>query len=80
MTPGKVEKFKCKAWKLLQEKVVIVRELASFIGSIINAFFCCFRSSSALQGFGKEQDLGLQGSTYFDKKVALSEASVRELF
>lgn len=79
LTEEKVQKILTKAKTLLKKGVVVVRELASFIDLIINAFFAVFEAKLHYRSLERDKILGLEGTMDFDKKVRLSESSCLEL-
>ncbi len=79
LTEEKVQKILTKAEVLMEKGVVVIRELASFIGLIISVFFAVFEAKLHYRDLERNKILGLNGSTDFDKEVALSESSLQEL-
>ena len=73
LTEEKVNKILLKAKQLLQKWIVVVRELASFTGLIINAFYAVFEAPSHYRGMerNKLKDLGM--NIDFDNEVPLSQ-------
>ena len=59
LTEEKVQKILTKARLLLQKGVVVVRELASFIGLIINAFYAVLEAPLHYRGLERNKLVGL---------------------
>lgn len=79
LTEEKLQKIILKAKDLIERGVVVVRDLASFIGLVVNAFYAVFEAKLHYRCLERNKVLGLAGTVDFDKKVRLSEASVNEL-
>lgn len=79
LTEEKIGKIVEKARKLLKEQLVVVRELASFIGLIINAFYAVLEAKLHYRDLERNKILGLQGTMDFDRLVELSVESRNEL-
>lgn len=80
LTEEKVQKILTKARLLLEKGVVIVRELASFIGLIINAFFAVFEAPLHYRALERNKLVGLGPEGDFDNEVILSDSSIQELY
>ncbi|WAR24285.1 hypothetical protein MAR_037954 [Mya arenaria] len=79
LTERKMQKILLKAKILLSEGVVVIRDLASFIGLIVNAFYAVFEAKLHFRDLERNMIKGLEGSMDFDKKVQLSDFSILEL-
>ncbi|WAR20010.1 LOW QUALITY PROTEIN: hypothetical protein MAR_001848 [Mya arenaria] len=79
LTERKIQKILLKAKILLSEGVVVIRDLASFIGLIVNAFYAVFEAKLHFRDLERNKIKGLEGSMDFDKKVQLSDSSILEL-
>ena len=79
LTEEKVNKILLKAKQLLQKRIVVVRELASFIGLIINAFYAVFEAPLHYRGMERNKLKGLGMSMDFDNEVPLSQESIQEI-
>ena len=80
LTEEKIQKIVLKAKKLIEKGVVVVRDLASFIGLIINAFFAVFEAKLHYRELERNKIEGLGGSMDFERSVCLSENSLQELY
>ena len=82
LTDEKISKIYNSAKALLRRKVIVVRQLASFIGLIINAFFAVLDAPLHYRCLERDKILGLSYSEcldIFDNTMILSEKSLREL-
>lgn len=79
LTEEKIEKIVSKARNLIESKYVVVRDLASFIGSIINAFHAVLEAPLHYRQMEKCKIVGLGEDRNFDNKVWLSEGAMSEL-
>ncbi|XP_053398281.1 uncharacterized protein LOC123550528 [Mercenaria mercenaria] len=79
LTEEKIQKILSKARHLLQQSAVIVKDLASFIGSIINAFYAVLEAPLHYRQLERDKIYGLGPDLNFQNKVQLSEASRPEL-
>ena len=79
LTEDKLNKIILKAVNLLEKGTVVVRELASFIGLIINAFYAVFEAPLHYRGMERNKLEGLGMSMNFDNMVVLSEKSIEEI-
>lgn len=82
LTDDKVSKIFNLAKALFQKEVIIVRNLASFIGLIINAFFAILEAPLHYRSLERDKLRGLDqpgGDDKFDNKMMLSTESRREL-
>lgn len=75
----KIKKIKDQAKFLLSAETVVVRELASFIGRIINAFHAILEAPLHYRVLEREKIIGLGPSKDFECKIELSESSKLEL-
>ncbi|XP_060553869.1 uncharacterized protein LOC132714949 [Ruditapes philippinarum] len=79
LTDEKVQKIVSSASNLLQKEVVVVRDLASFIGLVINAFYAVLEAPLHYRSLERNKLLGLGSNMNFDNKVVLSKDSREEL-
>lgn len=79
LTEEKVNKIILKAEELLKKGKVVVRELASFIGLVINAFYAVFEAPLHYRGMEWNKLQGLGMNRNFDNEVFLSQTSFEEL-
>ena len=79
LTEEKLVKILLKAENLLEKRTVIVRELVSFIGLIINAFYAVFEAPLHYRGMERNKLEGLGMDMNFDNAVVLSERSKEEI-
>ena len=82
LTDEKVTKIFNLAKALLQKEVIVVRQLASFIGLIINAFFAILEAPLHYRCLERDKLVGLGGSDCpdkFDNEMILSTDSREEL-
>lgn len=79
LTADKVQKILTKSKQLLEKGKVIIRELASFIGLIINAFYAVFEAKLHFRDLERNKVLGLNGSLDYDREVVLSPSCLQEL-
>lgn len=79
LTDEKICKIIYMAKILLKEKVIVIRQLASFIGMIINAFFAILEAPLHYRCLEREKIAGLGKNRNFDNKWVLSEESRSEL-
>ena len=79
LTEEKVQKILTKARLLLQKGVVVVRELASFIGLIINAFYAVLEAPLHYRGLERNKLVGLGHEYDFNNETVLTVASIEEL-
>ena len=79
LTEEKVQKIVLKAKILLEKKVVVVRELASFIGLVINAFYAVFEAPLYYRALERNKLLGLGSEMNYENKVSLTEGSLGQL-
>ena len=75
----KVQKIKNMANFLFSEKIVVVRDLASFIGLVINAFHAVLESPLHYRPLERDKIRGLGEFMNFNQKVSLSPESLQEL-
>lgn len=79
LTEEKIEKILSKANNLIHSELVIVRELASFIGSVINAFHAVLEAPLHYRQMERCKINGLGKNMNFDNKVFLSEGAKSEI-
>jgi len=79
LTEEKINKILQKSKILINKKFVIVRDLASFIGSIINAFYAVLEAPLHYRQLERNKLLGLGETMNFDNKVLLNKDSINEL-
>ena len=79
LTEEKINKILLKAENLLKNSKVIVRELASFIGLIVNAFYAVFEAPLHYRGMERNKLEGLGSDMNFDNEVFLSDNSIQEI-
>jgi len=79
LTDEKVEKMQNKAHELLSKEFVVVRQLASFIGLVINAFYAVFEAKLHYRYMEKDKILGLGNSDDFDNVIQLSHHCREEI-
>lgn len=75
----KICKILSKAKMLLEKRTVVVRELASFIGLIVNAFYAVLEAPLFYRGLERNKLRGLGVDNNFDNEVVLSDTSIEEL-
>lgn len=75
----KVQKIIHKCKSLLEKTVIVVRELASLIGSIVNAFYAVLEAPLHYRSLERNKLIGLGNDMNFDNHVTLSENSKNEL-
>lgn len=75
----KVQKIINTAESLCSLKYVVVRELASFIGLIINSFYAILEAPLHYRVLERDKIRGLCDTEDFDKKMRLSQNSIAEL-
>lgn len=75
----KVEKIIRLAKNLSSRKFVIVRDLASFIGLIISAFYAVLEAPLHYRPLEREKIKALGNTKDFDRKLCLSKNSIAEL-
>lgn len=75
----KVQKISKFATELLQKKIVKVRQLASFIGCIINAFHAILEAPMQYRCLERDKIKGLGSNRDFENFVDLSLDSVKQL-
>ena len=75
----KIEKIIKMAQKLSCKKPVIIRDLASFIGLIINAFHAVLEAQLHYRALERDKVRGLNNCNDFDQYINLSEESLSEL-
>lgn len=80
LTEDKIQKLITKSKLLLGKEVVIVRELASFIGSVVNAFYAVLEAPLHYRNMERNKLAGLGSDMNFDNNVVLTEESRQELF
>lgn len=79
LTEEKVQKILLKAKLLLEKGIVVVRDLASFIGLIINAFYAVLEAPLYYRELERNKLQGLGADFNFDNEVILSSQSIVEL-
>lgn len=79
LTDEKINKIIAKCTNLLEKKVIVVRDLASFIGSVINSFYAVLEAPLYYRNLERDKILGLGDSKNYDNKMSLSEESKFEL-
>ena len=79
LTEEKVQQILTKTRLLLQKGVVVVRELASFIGLIINAFYAVLEAPLHYWGLEWNKLVGLGYEYDFNNETVLTVASIEEL-
>lgn len=79
LTEEKLQKIILYARNIYSKNTIIVRELASFIGLIINAFYAVFEAPLHYRTLERNKILGLNSSTDFNQKMILSDESKMEL-
>lgn len=79
LTDEKICKIIYMAKILLKENVIVIRQLASFIGMIINAFFAILEAPLHYRCLEREKIAGLGKNRNFDNSWVLSEESKSEL-
>lgn len=79
LTDEKVQKIIAMANFLLKEDFIVVRQLASFIGLIINAFFAVLEAPLHYRCLEREKIAGLGDDKNFDNKWVLSAECKSEL-
>lgn len=79
LTEEKVQKLVSKADILLNNGIIIVRDLASFIGLIINAFHAILEAPLHYRCLERDKTRGLGQDIDYDNEVILSQDSRQEL-
>ncbi|MCG7879447.1 MAG: reverse transcriptase domain-containing protein [Candidatus Thiodiazotropha endolucinida] len=79
LTEEKVNKILLNAVNLLQKGRIIVRELASFIGLIVNAFYAIFEAPLHYRGMERNKLQGLGINMNYDNEMILSQESIEEI-
>lgn len=79
LTEDKIQKIITKAKSLLESDVIIVRDLASFIGLIINACYAILEAPMHYRWLERNKLAGLGPEINFDNEVILSKRSKQEL-
>ena len=79
LTDEKIQKTICKATLLLRTQQVVVRDLASFIGNIINAFDAVYEAQLHYRSLERDKLLSLGQEINFDNQMVLSECSKLEI-
>ena len=79
LTDEKIQKIIAKAQSLLETGMVVVREVASFIGLIINAFYAILEAPLYYRSLERDKIAGLGQNSDFDNMVILSDNSIQEL-
>lgn len=79
LTDEKIQKIICKATLLLRAQEVVVRDLASFIGNIINAFDAVYEAQLHYRSLERDKLLGLGQEMNFDNRMVLSDCSKLEI-
>lgn len=79
LTEEKVQKVFLKAGKLMENGVIVIRELASFIGLVINAFHAVLQAPMHYRDLERDKIRGLGSSMDFDNTIVLSRDGVHEL-
>ena len=79
LTDEKIQKIICKATLLLRAQEVVVRDLASFIGNIINAFDAVYEAQLHYRSLERDKLLGLGQEMNFDNRMVLSNCSKLEI-
>ena len=79
LTEEKMNKIICKAHSLLKVKKVIVRDLASFIGLIINAFYAVKEAPLFHRNMERNKISGLKQNFCFDNTIYLTKYSRNEI-
>ena len=79
LTEEKIEKIEKKAKKLISLKNIVVRDLASFIGLVINAFYAVFEAPLYYRNLERDKIFGLGHEMNFENNVQLSDESRHEL-
>ncbi|XP_060583214.1 uncharacterized protein LOC132739516 [Ruditapes philippinarum] len=68
-----------KASYLLQHEVVLVRQLASFIGVMVSSFYAILEGPLHYRALERDKLIGLGQNMNFDNKVSLSTKSIQEI-
>lgn len=79
LTKEKVDKIILQARKLLSSDYITVRELASFIGLLVNAFYAVLEAPLHYRQLERLKVKGLGKNGNFDNLVQLNKASDQEL-
>lgn len=79
LTEDKIQKIICKAEALLRTQQIVVRDLASFIGSVINAFDAVYEAQLHYRCLERDKILGLGQEMNFDNQTILSCKSKEEI-
>ena len=83
LTEEKIVKIFNLAKYLLGKEIIIVRQLASFIGLVINAFFAIFEAPLHYRALERDKLIGLNNSESpdrYDNTMCLSAESKKELY
>lgn len=75
----KVEKIKQSASRLLAKSIVPIRELASFIGLLINAFFAIMEAPMHYRNLERQKVQALNASPDYDSMIMLNSDSCNEI-
>jgi hypothetical protein len=79
LTEEKIHKIMFSAKTLIEKNTVFVRELASFIGMVINAFYAVLEAPLHYRSMERNKIQGLGKSLNFNNRVTLSPGSIQEL-
>jgi hypothetical protein len=79
LTDEKIQKILLKAKQLTALKIVVVRELASFIGLLVNAFYAVLEAPLHYRELERCKVSGLGIDNNYDNFVTLSSGAVSEL-
>lgn len=80
LTEDKIQKLLTKSKSLLEKEAVVVRELASFIGSVVNAFYAVLEAPLHYRNLERNKLAGLGSDMNFDNCIVLTEGSRKELY
>ena len=79
LPPEKVEKIEKMALYLWDSKQIRIRELASFIGLLINAFYAVLEAPLHYRALERQKVKSLEVANNFERKIVLSSVSKDEI-
>jgi len=79
LTEEKIQKIIMKAEFLIRKEIVVIRDLASFIGLVISAFHAVLEAPLHYRCLEREKVAALNGTLDFDRTLCLSQESKAEL-
>ena len=79
LPPEKVEKIEKMALYLLDSKQIMIKELAFFIGLLINAFYAVLEAPLHYRTLERQKIKSLEVANNFERKIVLSSVSKDEI-